>query len=224
MINFDNDWDEILKNEFEKDYYKKMREFLISEYRSHTVYPDMNNIFTALKYTSYSDCKILLLGQDPYHGPKQAHGLAFSVNIGIKSPPSLQNMYKELQSEYGYKIPNNGYLTSWSKHGVLLLNTSLTVRESEPNSHSDIGWEKFTDNIIKLLNDREAPVIFVLWGANARKKVEFINKNRHYILEAPHPSPFSANKGFFGCGHFKAANEILKSLGKSEINWEIKDV
>ncbi|MDR3259168.1 MAG: uracil-DNA glycosylase [Fusobacteriaceae bacterium] len=224
MVRLYNDWDGILKSEFEKDYYKKIRKFLISEYKFYTVYPDKNYIFTALKYTSYKDCKILLLGQDPYHGPNQAHGLAFSVNIGIKTPPSLQNIYKELQDEYGYKIPNNGYLTPWSKQGVLLLNTSLTVREGIPNSHSDIGWEIFTDNIIKLLNDREDPVIFILWGANARKKTEFINKNKHHVLEAAHPSPFSANRGFFGCGHFKAANEILKSIGKSEINWEIKNV
>ncbi|MDR1832224.1 MAG: uracil-DNA glycosylase [Fusobacteriaceae bacterium] len=224
MIQFGNDWDPILAGEFEKEYYRKLRQFLIAEYRAHTVYPHMNNIYAALKYTSYADCKIVLLGQDPYHGPGQAHGLAFSVNPGVEIPPSLLNMYKELKAEFGCKIPNNGYLVPWSRQGVLLLNTSLTVRRGEPNSHADIGWAVFTDRIIDLLNGREDPVIFLLWGSNARKKAAFIDKTRHYILEAPHPSPLSAHRGFFGCGHFRKTNEILRGLGKKEIDWAIPDL
>lgn len=224
MVNLNNDWDEILKDEFEKEYYQKLRKFLITEYKSETIYPKMENIFSALKLTSYKDCKVLILGQDPYHGPNQAHGLAFSVNIGIKTPPSLQNMYKELRDELGLYVPNNGYLVPWAEQGILLLNTALTVRAGATNSHSKVGWEIFTDSIIKYLNDREDPVIFVLWGGNARKKKAFINTDRHYILEAAHPSPLSAHNGFFGCGHFKKINEILSSLGKKEINWQIENV
>ena len=224
MVNLNNDWDEILKDEFEKEYYQKLRKFLITEYKSETIYPKMENIFSALKLTSYKDCKVLILGQDPYHGPNQAHGLAFSVNIGIKTPPSLQNMYKELRDEFGLYLPNNGYLVPWAEQGILLLNTALTVRAGAANSHSKVGWEIFTDSIIKYLNDREDPVIFVLWGGNARKKKAFINTDRHYILEAAHPSPLSAHNGFFGCGHFKKINEILSSLGKKEINWQIENV
>lgn len=224
MVNLGNDWDEILKDEFEKEYYQKLRKFLITEYKNETIYPKMENIFSALKLTSYKDCKVLILGQDPYHGPNQAHGLAFSVNIGIKTPPSLQNMYKELRDELGLYVPNNGYLIPWAEQGILLLNTALTVRAGAANSHSKVGWEIFTDNIIKYLNDREDPVIFVLWGGNARKKKAFINTDRHYILEAAHPSPLSAHNGFFGCGHFKKINEILSSLGKKEINWQIENV
>lgn len=224
MVNIGNDWDEILKDEFQKEYYQNLRKFLISEYRSRTIYPKPDDIFSALKLTSFKDCKVLILGQDPYHGPNQAHGLAFSVNIGIKTPPSLQNMYKELKEELGTYIPNNGYLVPWAKQGILLLNTALTVRAGEANSHSKIGWEIFTDNIIKHLNGREEPVIFVLWGANARKKKAFIDQKRHYILEAAHPSPLSAWNGFFGCGHFKKINSILKMLGKEEIDWQIQNV
>lgn len=224
MVNLNNDWDEILKDEFEKEYYQKLRKFLITEYKSETIYPKMENIFSALKLTSYKDCKVLILGQDPYHGPNQAHGLAFSVNIGIKTPPSLQNMYKELRDELGLYVPNNGYLVPWAEQGILLLNTALTVRAGAANSHSKVGWEIFTDSIIKYLNEREDPVIFVLWGGNARKKKAFINTDRHYILEAAHPSPLSAHNGFFGCGHFKKINEILSSLGKKEINWQIENV
>lgn len=224
MVNLNNDWDEILKDEFEKEYYQKLRKFLITEYKSETIYPKMENIFSALKLTSYKDCKVLILGQDPYHGPNQAHGLAFSVNIGIKTPPSLQNMYKELRDELGLYVPNNGYLVPWAEQGILLLNTALTVRAGAANSHSKVGREIFTDSIIKYLNDREDSVIFVLWGGNARKKKAFINTDRHYILEAAHPSPLSAHNGFFGCGHFKKINEILSSLGKKEINWQIENV
>ncbi len=224
MITFGNDWDEILKDEFEKEYYKKLRKFLIKEYKTRVIYPKMENIFSALKLTSYKDTKVLILGQDPYHGPNQAHGLAFSVNPGIKIPPSLLNMYKELKAELGLEIPNNGYLIPWTEQGVLLLNTVLTVRAGEANSHFGMGWEIFTDNVIKHLNDREDPVIFVLWGNNARKKKSYITNKQHFILEGPHPSPLSASRGFFGCDHFKKINEILRNIGKKEIDWQIKSV
>lgn len=224
MVNLGNDWDEILEGEFAKEYYQKLRKFLINEYRTKVIYPKMENIFSALKFTSYKDTRVLILGQDPYHGPGQAHGLAFSVNPGIKTPPSLLNMYKELKDELEVYIPNNGYLVPWAKQGVLLLNTALTVRAGEANSHSGMGWEIFTDNIIKHLNDRIEPVIFVLWGNNARKKKDYITGRQHFILEAPHPSPLSASKGFFGCGHFKKINELLKKIGENEINWQIENI
>lgn len=224
MVNLGNDWDEILEGEFAKEYYQKLRKFLINEYRTKVIYPKMENIFSALKFTSYKDTRVLILGQDPYHGPGQAHGLAFSVNPGIKTPPSLLNMYKELKDELEVYIPNNGYLVPWAKQGVLLLNTALTVRAGEANSHSGMGWEIFTDNIIKHLNDRTEPVIFVLWGNNARKKKDYITGRQHFILEAPHPSPLSASKGFFGCGHFKKINELLKKIGENEINWQIENI
>lgn len=223
MVNIGNDWDELLKDEWEKEYYLKIREFLKSEYSNYTVYPDMYSIFNALKLTSYKDTKILLLGQDPYHGEGQAHGLAFSVKKGIKIPPSLVNIYKELKDEYeDFEIPSHGFLESWSKEGVLLLNTSLTVRASMANSHSKIGWQIFTDKVIEILNKREDPVVFLLWGGNARQKKKLITNKNHLILECAHPSPLSAYNGFFGCGHFKKANEFLKSIGKEPINWQLR--
>lgn len=222
MVNIGNDWDEVLKGEFEKEYYQKMRKFLINEYRTKTVYPKPEEIFTAFKLTSYKDCKIVLLGQDPYHGVNQAHGLAFSVKEGVKQPPSLQNMYKEINAEYGYEMGKSGYLVPWAEQGVLLLNTALTVIAEKANSHSKIGWEIFTDNVIEYLNKRKDPLIFILWGNNARSKKRLINMEHHYVLEGVHPSPLSASRGFFGCGHFRKANEILKELGKVEINWKIK--
>ena len=224
MVKLGNDWDEILSDEFEKPYYLELREFLKEEYRTKTIYPNMNNIFEALKRTSYKDTKVLILGQDPYHGENQAHGLAFSVQPNVAIPPSLLNIYKELQSDIGCFIPNNGYLIPWSDQGVLLLNTSLTVRAHEANSHKGIGWETFTDRIIELLSERTDPVIFVLWGANARKKTALIDTSKHYILEAPHPSPLSARRGFFGCKHFSKINEILIELGKKPIDWQIKNI
>ncbi len=224
MVDFGNDWTEILKEEFSKEYYKKLWDILEKEYEEHKIYPSKEEIFSALKLTSYKDTKVVILGQDPYHGKGQAHGLAFSVNVGVKIPPSLLNIYKELKLEYGYEIPNNGYLVDWAKQGVLLLNTSLTVREGEANSHSKIGWEIFTDNIIKKLNEREEPVIFILWGNNAKKKKSYISNRRHFILESVHPSPLSANRGFFGCNHFKITNEILEKNTKNKIIWEIKDI
>ncbi|MGG7165479.1 uracil-DNA glycosylase [Clostridium ihumii] len=224
MIKLNNDWDELLKDEFEKDYYKKLRGFLAQEYKTKTIYPNMYKIFEALKLTSYKDTKIVILGQDPYHGPNQAHGLSFSVEKGVQTPPSLLNIYKELKNTLNCYIPNNGNLTSWAKQGVLLLNTSLTVRAGEANSHRNIGWEIFTDKIISLLNEREEPVIFILWGKNAKDKVKLIDTNRHYILTAAHPSPLSASRGFFGCNHFEKANDILKNLNKEPIDWQIPNI
>lgn len=224
MINIGNDWDELLKGEFEKPYYLELREFLKNEYSTKIIYPNMYDIFNALKYTSYKDTKVLILGQDPYHGENQAHGLAFSVKPGVKTPPSLLNMYKELNSEYGCFIPNNGFLVPWTEQGVLLLNTALTVRAHEANSHKGKGWEVFTDNIIKLLNERHDPVIFVLWGNNARGKKKLIDTQKHYIIESAHPSPLSASRGFFGSKPFSKINEILISLGKTPIDWQIPNI
>ncbi|CEQ31087.1 Uracil-DNA glycosylase (UDG) [[Clostridium] sordellii] len=224
MINIGNDWDELLKGEFEKPYYLELREFLKNEYSTKIIYPNMYDIFNALKYTSYKDTKVLILGQDPYHGENQAHGLAFSVKPGVKTPPSLLNMYKELNSEYGCFIPNNGFLVPWTEQGVLLLNTALTVRAHEANSHKGKGWEVFTDNIIKLLNERHDPVIFVLWGNNARSKKKLIDTQKHYIIESAHPSPLSASRGFFGSKPFSKINEILISLGKAPIDWQIPNI
>ena len=219
MVNIGNEWDELLKPEFEKDYYKKLRLILAHEYKTRRIYPDMYDIFNALKYTSYSDVKAVILGQDPYHGAGQAHGLCFSVKEGVAPPPSLKNIFKELNSELGIPIPKNGDLSGWAKEGVLLLNASLTVREGQANSHKDIGWTLFTDAVIRLLNEREDPVIFLLWGGNAKKKQSLITNPWHYVLTSSHPSPLSAYNGFIGCGHFKKCNEILRSMGKKEIDW-----
>ncbi|EQK41879.1 MAG: uracil-DNA glycosylase [Paraclostridium bifermentans] len=224
MVNIGNDWDEILKGEFEKPYYLKLREFLKEEYKNNIIYPDMHDIFNALKYTSYKDTKVLILGQDPYHGENQAHGLAFSVKPGVKTPPSLLNMYKELNSEFECFIPNNGFLVPWTKQGILLLNTALTVRAHEANSHKGKGWETFTDHIIETLNLREDPVIFVLWGNNARSKKKLIDANKHYIIESAHPSPLSASRGFFGSKPFSQVNDILIKLGKEPIDWQIPNI
>jgi len=219
-----NNWNDLLKDEFEKDYYKNLHNFLVNEYRSNIIYPDMYDIFNALHYTDYDKVKVVILGQDPYHGPKQAHGLSFSVLPGVPAPPSLKNIFKELNSDLGCYIPNNGYLKSWADQGVLLLNTVLTVRQSSPNSHKNKGWESFTDKVISVLNDREDPVIFILWGNNAISKKKLITNNRHYILQSVHPSPLSANRGFFGSRPFSQTNEILKSLGKEPIDWQIKNI
>lgn len=224
MVNFNNDWDEILKDEFKSEYYLKLREFLKSEYSHHKIHPDMNDIFNALKWTSFKDTKVVILGQDPYHGENQAHGLAFSVKKGVAIPPSLLNMYKELKDSLGLYIPNNGYLEKWARQGVLLLNASLTVRDGLANSHRNKGWEIFTTEIIKKLNERNDPVIFLLWGNNAREKAQYIDRSRHYIFETVHPSPLSASRGFFGCGHFKKANEVLVKLGKEPIDWQIENI
>lgn len=224
MVQIGNDWDKVLDGEFEKEYYIKLRSFLAGEYKTKTVYPDMYSIFNALKLTAYADVKVVILGQDPYHGPGQAHGLAFSVQKGIAIPPSLLNMYKELKSDLGCYVPNNGFLEKWARQGVLLLNTSLTVREASPNSHQKIGWEILTDRIIAHLNEKKTPVVFLLWGANARSKAGLITNPMHTVLEAPHPSPLSASRGFFGCKHFSKANAILEQNGLAPIDWQIENI
>ncbi|MBQ3438099.1 MAG: uracil-DNA glycosylase [Fusobacterium sp.] len=224
MSKINNDWKEILEKEFEKEYFKSIKSFLEKEYKTHKVYPPKKDILNAFMWTSYSQTKVVILGQDPYHQYGQAHGLAFSVNYGIKIPPSLLNMYKELKDDLNLYVPNHGYLEKWARQGVLLLNTSLTVRDSEANSHSKIGWQTFTDNVIKYLNERESPIIFILWGNNAKSKEQFINTEKHYVLKGVHPSPLSANRGFFGCKHFSRVNEILKELGKTEIDWQIENI
>lgn len=224
MVNLGNSWDEILKGEFQKPYYLKLRQFLVEEYQTKTIYPHMNNIFNALKLTAYEEVKVVILGQDPYHGPNQAHGLSFSVQPGIKTPPSLLNMYKELNDDLGCFIPNNGYLIPWAKQGVLLLNTVLTVREGEANSHRNKGWETFTDEIIKKLNERQKPIVFLLWGNNAKEKIKYITNPNHYILTTVHPSPLSATRGFMGCKHFSKTNKILKDVGERPIDWQIPNL
>jgi uracil-DNA glycosylase len=221
MVNIGNSWDDILKDEFEKEYYLKIREFLKYEYSHYKIYPVMNDIFNSLKYTDYNDVKVVIIGQDPYIGEGQAHGLSFSVKPGVRIPPSLQNIYKELQSDLGCYIPNNGYLEKWAKQGVLLLNNVLTVRDGQANSHKTCGWETFTDRVVFELNKREKPVIFLAWGANAKNKEKLITNSRHYILKAVHPSPLSAYRGFFGCKHFSKANEIL---GDEAIDWQIENI
>ena len=222
MVQFNNSWDILLKDEFQKPYYLNLRKFLVQEYKSQTIYPNMNDIFNALKYTDYKDVKVVILGQDPYHQPNQAHGLCFSVKKGVNPPPSLQNMYKEIYDEYGYQIPQHGELTYWAEQGVLMMNTVLTVREGQPNSHKGMGWEIFTDNVISLLNLRPEPMVFLLWGANARAKKKIITNPNHLVLESAHPSPLSAYNGFFGNGHFKKANDFLKQNKMTEIDWRIE--
>lgn len=219
MISFGNDWDKLLEDEFKKDYYLSLREFLKAEYSSARIYPPMNDIYNALRYTSREDTKVVILGQDPYHGAGQAHGLCFSVQAGVKFPPSLQNIFKELADEYGMPTPKTGELTGWAKQGVLLLNTTLTVREGQPQSHKGRGWEILTDKIISVVNEKSEPVVFILWGGNARAKKALITNKNHLILECAHPSPLSAYAGFFGCNHFRLANEFLKKNSISEIDW-----
>ena len=221
MVNLGNDWDDILADEWQKPYYLELRKFLKQEYSTQTVYPNMEDIFNALKLTSFKDTKVVILGQDPYHGFGQAHGLCFSVKKGVVPPPSLKNIYKELKNDIGFEIPNHGELTSWAKQGVLLLNNVLTVREGLPNSHKGKGWEIFTDRVIGELNKKETPVVFLLWGANAQKKAEIITNPKHYKLMTVHPSPLSASRGFFGCRHFSKTNEILQKNRINPINWEI---
>ena len=219
MVTFNNDWDEILADEWTKPYYLKLREFLKSEYAAKTVYPDMNDIFNALKPTSFEDTKVVIIGQDPYHGEGQAHGLCFSVKKGVTPPPSLKNIFKELNADIGKPIPKDGELTEWAKQGVLLLNNVLTVREGQPASHKGMGWEIFTDRIISELNKKQTPVVFLLWGSHAQKKAEIITNPIHYKLKAVHPSPLSASRGFFGCKHFSETNKILRKENLKEIEW-----
>ncbi|MDF2566631.1 MAG: uracil-DNA glycosylase [Oscillospiraceae bacterium] len=221
MIQFNNEWDTILEDEFKKAYYLEVREFLKHEYKTQKIHPSMYDIFNALKLASYSDIKAVILGQDPYHGQGQAHGLCFSVKKGVAPPPSLHNIFKEIHDDTGASTFRHGELTSWAKQGVLLLNTVLTVREGAPNSHKGKGWEIFTDNVISILSQRQDPIVFILWGANAKSKTALITNPNHLILTAAHPSPLSAHNGFFGCRHFSKTNEFLKGIGKSPINWEI---
>ncbi len=219
MVDLKNDWNEMLADEFKSDYYLKLRAFLTNEYKTQRVFPEMQDIFTALRLTSYRDTRVVILGQDPYHGEGQAHGLAFSVKDGVPIPPSLRNMYKEIYEETGNPPPQSGNLTRWANQGVLLLNTSLTVREGRANSHSGRGWEIFTDAVIKKLNERDKMVIFLLWGRNAKEKQTLITNKLHKVFTAAHPSPLSAHNGFFGCGHFNSANRELVLAGEMPIIW-----
>lgn len=224
MIHLGNDWDALLANEFQQDYYLKLREFLKSEYGTRPIYPDMYEIFNALKFTSYADTKVVILGQDPYHGKNQAHGLSFSVQKGIETPPSLQNIYLELQQDLGCEIPNNGYLKPWTDQGVLLLNTVLTVQAGRANSHHGKGWEKLTDKIIQLLNEKNEPVVFILWGKNAKAKQAMLKNKSHLVLTSSHPSPYSANYGFFGSKPFSKTNSYLSQNGLTPIQWQIPNI
>ena len=221
MVQFGNEWDSLLKEEFEKEYYIRLREFLKQEYSTRRIYPDMYHIFNALQSTSYSDVKAVILGQDPYHGAGQAHGLCFSVQKGVQPPPSLINIFKEQQADVGVTLPTHGDLTAWTKQGVLLLNTVLTVREGLPISHRNMGWEIFTDRVITLLNERSQPMVFLLWGANAGAKASLITNSQHLVLKTVHPSPLSAHRGWFGCRHFSKANTFLQQNGLEPINWQL---
>ncbi|KAB8129895.1 uracil-DNA glycosylase [Gracilibacillus oryzae] len=217
-----NDWANVLEQEFDKEYYKQLREFLKKEYQQYTIYPNMYDIFNALNYTSYADVKVVILGQDPYHGPDQAHGLSFSVKPEVDIPPSLRNIYKELAEDLGCSIPDHGYLKKWAEQGVLLLNNVLTVRAGQAHSHRGKGWEQFTNQVIVSLNDKTDPVVYILWGAAAQKKQALIDTSKHFIIKSPHPSPLSAHRGFFGSKPFSKTNEILQEVGKEPIDWQIE--
>ncbi|AXF56460.1 uracil-DNA glycosylase [Salicibibacter kimchii] len=213
-----NDWTYHLEEEFHKAYYQQLRSFLKQEYTNHSIYPDMYDIFNALHYTSYENTRVVILGQDPYHGPRQAHGLSFSVQPGVKLPPSLRNIFKELMHDVDCEMPENGDLRGWAKQGVLLLNTVLTVRAREAASHQGKGWEMFTDQVIRTVSAKKEPVVFILWGRHAQAKVSFI-EDQHAVIRAPHPSPFSAHRGFFGSRPFSKANAFLKQMGRETIQW-----
>ena len=217
-------WQHILAHEVEQPYFHKLEEFVAAERRSHTVFPPEGEVFSALRLTPYKEVKVFILGQDPYHDDGQAHGLAFSVRPGVKPPPSLLNIFKELKTDVGFRIPNNGYLVPWAKQGVLLLNAVLTVRAHEPNSHKNKGWEHFTDAVLRAVGEKKDPVVFVLWGGYARKKVGLIDSSRHTIIESAHPSPLSARSGFFGSRPFSKINAALRDAGKSEIDWQLPDI
>ncbi|MFC5651636.1 uracil-DNA glycosylase [Paenibacillus solisilvae] len=216
-----NDWASLLEEEFEQAYFKELRGFLDEQYRSASVYPKLGDIFNALNYTSYEGTKVVIIGQDPYHGPGQAHGLSFSVQPGVKVPPSLQNIFKELREDLGCDIPDHGSLISWAQQGVLLLNNVLTVQAGQPASHQGRGWERFTDAIINALNKRQKPVVFILWGKHAQEKAAAIDETCHCVISSPHPSPFAARKGFFGSRPFTQANDFLRQIGSKEIDWHI---
>ncbi|EOL47795.1 uracil-DNA glycosylase [Enterococcus caccae] len=218
-----NSWQEVLEEEFTKEYYLHLREFLKQEYSEQTIYPDMYHIYSALELTPYEDVKVVILGQDPYHGPNQAHGLSFSVQPGVRTPPSLMNIYKELQADLGYSPVSHGFLESWAKQGVLLLNTVLTVRNGQAYSHRGQGWEQLTDAIIKKLNERDKPIVFILWGKPAQEKIKMIDTSKHIIIKSPHPSPLAAHRGFFGSKPFSKTNQALEQLGETPINWQLPD-
>ncbi len=224
MSSITNDWSAVFREEYKKPYYRELYDFIKNEYETKQIFPPSSDIFNAFHYTSLADTKVCIIGQDPYHNVGQAHGLCFSVKYPEEAPPSLVNIYKELEQELGCYIPNNGDLTYWAKQGVLLLNAVLTVRAHQANSHAGKGWEQFTDRAIMALNEKDSPVVFLLWGSYAQKKASMITNKKHLILEAPHPSPLSAYRGFFGCGHFKKTNEFLKANNLQEIDWQIKNI
>ncbi len=224
LINIPEDWQALLANEFEKPYFQKLEAFVDEERKNHTVFPPEQEVFSALRLTPYENVNVLLLGQDPYHDNNQAHGLCFSVRPGIKPPPSLVNMFKELHDDVGFRIPNNGYLVPWAQQGMLLLNAVLTVRAHEANSHKNHGWEKFTDAVIRTVNEKRDPVVFVLWGGYAQKKLSLIDTTRHTVIQSAHPSPLSARNGFFGSKPFSAINRALREAGKPEINWQLPNL
>ena len=222
MVNFGNDWDALLAGEFDKEYYQHLRKVLINEYRTQRIFPGMYDIFNAMKLTGYNDVKCVILGQDPYHGEGQAHGLSFSVRKGIAPPPSLINIFKEIRDDVGIdNLGKHGDLTKWAENGVLLLNSVLTVRANQARSHRGLGWEQFTTDVIMKLNEREKPMVFMLWGADAKAKQQYITNPAHLVLKAAHPSPLSAYNGFFGCRHFSQANNFLRSRGMTAIDWSI---
>lgn len=223
-VNIGNDWDILLADQWDMPYYQNLRKHLIKEYQNYSIFPNMNDIFNALKSVSYKDAKVVILGQDPYHGKGQAHGYAFSVKKGIRIPPSLLNIYKEMHDDINTYIPNNGYLVKWADQGVLLLNTSLTVREGLANSHEKLGWQILTDRIIKLLNNRDKPLVFILWGRNAQSKEKLITNDNHLIIKSTHPSPLSAHRGFFGSKPFSKTNNFLISVGEDPIDWQIENL
>ena len=216
-----NKWDELLNEEYNKDYFKNLMQFIKEEYKNKVIYPKQNEVFNAFRYTNYDDVKVVILGQDPYHGPNQAEGLSFSVSNEVLKPPSLQNIFKELESDLGIPFPEHNSLKPWAREGVLLLNAVLTVEQQKPTSHKEKGWEIFTDEIIKIINKKESPVVFILWGNYARNKKKLITNQNHYIIESPHPSPFSAYNGFFGSKPFSKTNNFLKKHNIKEINWKI---
>jgi uracil-DNA glycosylase len=220
---FPSAWQPVVDEEFGKPYFQKLQEFLAEERANYTVYPPENEVFTAFQLTPYEKVNVLLLGQDPYHDENQAHGLCFSVRPGVRPPPSLVNIFKELKDDLGCRIPNNGYLAPWAEQGVMLLNAVLTVRAHTPNSHKNKGWEKFTDEVIRRINDKEDPVVFLLWGGYAQKKIGLIDTDRHTIVKSAHPSPLSVKK-FFGSKPFSATNKALRAAGKTEIDWQIPDI
>ena len=221
MTKIGNDWDIMLRDEFDSPYFKQLENFLTEERARYEIYPPQEDVFNALRYSSFQDTKVVILGQDPYHEPGQAHGLCFSVNKGVTIPPSLVNIYKEIENDLGIKMPGHGYLADWAKQGVLLLNTVLTVRRGQANSHKGKGWEIFTDRIVEILNQRQKPMVFILWGANAKSKTELITNKEHMVITGAHPSPLSAWKGFFGGRYFSKANRYLEITGQEPVDWGI---